>query len=78
MKSGESRWIGRTDLHVFCWAPCDPVPMPDGRVAWKRRQPVYKLLTADCPPNVWDSTGWTTAADVARQIESILTREAAA
>ena len=72
MRSGESRWVGRTDLHVYCWAPCDPVTMANGKTGWQRRAPVYKLLTADDPPNVWEQVGWGTAADVCRRINAIL------
>ena len=31
MTSGECRFVGRVDIHVYCWAPCDLVDMPTGR-----------------------------------------------
>lgn len=45
MTSGECRWIGRHDLHVYCWAPCDAV-QSDGKTRWIRRQPSFRIDTA--------------------------------
>lgn len=75
MTSGECRWVGREDVHVYCWAPCDLVLMPHGRHGWQRRQPVFKAWTSDSVGSPWDDAGWVTAAVVVRQIESILTEE---
>lgn len=64
MTSGEARWIGREDLHVYCWGPMN--------------QPrVYKLWTIDSIGSVWDAAGWTDAAAVAGQIDAIKRRAAA-
>lgn len=62
MVSGECRWIGREDIHVYCMRP---MGLPA----------TYAIA---CPAAGLDAETWTTAADVARQIESILTMEAAA
>lgn len=77
MRSGECRWIGRYDLHVYCWAPCDQVTMANGKTGWQRRAPVYKLLIAGEPPNVWDRVGWGTAAEVCQRINAMMAAEAA-
>lgn len=78
MKSGECRWIGRHDLHVYCWAPLDKIHSDDGRPCrYVRRPSMFKLWTDDAG-SVWDATGWTTAAEVARMIRGILAHEVAA
>lgn len=69
MTSGEVRWIGRPDLHVQCWAPCDLVPMPHGRDGWVRRSPVFRIITADT------TTEWVEAAVAVRQIEALIAQE---
>ena len=61
MTSGECRWIGREDLHVYCWGPMS--------------QPrVYKIWTIDSIGSVWDDEGWTDATTVAKQIAAISRR----
>jgi hypothetical protein len=78
MTSGECRWIGRHDLHVYCVAPCELVRTAFGRDGWQRKPPAFKLWTEGSAGSVWDEGGWTTAANVARQIENILAKEVAA
>lgn len=64
MTSGECRWVGRCDLHVYCLRPAGTAP-------------TFKLLTADDPPDVWQPDGWTTGVAVAVRINAILAADAA-
>lgn len=75
MTSGECRCdLDVPDIHVFCWAPCDPVVRPDGKTAWVRREQRYKVVT-DGDPSPWAShDGWMTLDEVA----AALARRAAA
>lgn len=75
MVSGQCKWIGREDIHVYCHAPMVERLMPTGRTGWQPGPATYSIA---CPSAGLDAETWTTAADVARQIESILTMEAAA
>ena len=75
MVSGQCKWIGREDIHVYCHAPMVERLMPTGRMGWQPGPATYSVV---CPDAGLDAETWTTAADVARQIESILTMEAAA
>ncbi len=68
MKSGECRWLGRHDLHVYCWAPCDRLQDGD-RVRWIRRQPSYRIA---------QSGEWLDAASAAATVEKLLSREGSA
>lgn len=73
MKSGEARWVGRVDIHVYCWAPCDLVEMPSGRTGWQRRVPLYKVWDGEGSP--WDKTGWVSAAEAAAAVRKELKKE---
>ena len=42
MGSGECRWVGRYDIHVYCRNPL----VRDGH-GWRRGLPSYKVVTAD-------------------------------
>jgi hypothetical protein len=42
MGSGECRWVGRHDIHVYCRNPL----LRDGQ-GWRRGLPSYKVVTAD-------------------------------
>lgn len=77
MSSGECRWVGDEGIHVYCWAPCDLVKMPDGRERFLRREPLYKVWTADSIGTVWDAAGWRSAAAVVKQIKDALAAKAA-
>ena len=60
MVSGESRWVLREDIHVYCMAPMG--------------QPATYALA--CPSAGLDAETWTTADHIASQIQSILTSDA--
>ena len=65
MVPGESRWMGRTDLHVYCfgtWVNC----------VYRRDLRAWKLWTADLEAkggSPWDRDGWMTAEQVAQLIK---------
>lgn len=62
MTSGECRWIGRPDIHVYRWSP-------------GRADPLWKVRTVASTGSVWDDAGWSDAATVIRQIETLLKEE---
>lgn len=74
MKPGECRWIGREDINVYCWQPCDLVTMPSGRQGWMRRVATFKVWTAASSGSPWNADGWVPAAVAVRQIEQLLTQ----
>jgi hypothetical protein len=71
MSPGECRWVGREDLHVYCWGTSI-----DGR--YDPRVTQFKLWTADSTGSVWDAAGWKSGPAVAREIEAIIEKEKAA
>ena len=59
MTPGECRWIGRRDIHVYCFGTrVDGRYLPDVRL--------FKIATDEC---VWNEGGWSTAAEIAAQIK---------
>lgn len=56
LQSGECRWIGREDIHVYCHAPMG-------------REPRYCVV---CPEGGLEYGNWTTAAEAAEEVESVL------
>lgn len=36
MFSGQCKWIGEIDVHVYCHHPMREVPGPHGRTVWRR------------------------------------------
>jgi len=71
MAPGECRWVGREDLHVYCWGTS-----VDGR--YDPRATQFKLWTADSTGSVWDAAGWKSGPAVAREIEALIQKEKAA
>lgn len=63
MTSGECRWIGRPDIHVYRWSPI-------------KVDPLWKVRTVASTGSVWDDAGWSDAATVIRQIEALLRKDA--
>ena len=60
LQSGECRWIGREDIHVYCHAPL-------------QHEPRYCVV---CPDGGLEYGNWTTAAEAAAQVEGVLQRTA--
>jgi hypothetical protein len=46
LASGECRWIGRHDVHVYCRAPMVETLMPSGRMGWQPGPASYCVV---CP-----------------------------
>jgi hypothetical protein len=46
LASGECRWIGRRDVHVYCRAPMVETLMPSGRMGWQPGPATYCVV---CP-----------------------------
>lgn len=76
LASGECRWIGREDIHVYCHAPMVQTLMPTGRMGWQPGPASYCVVCPDAELEDYDQ--WVTAREVVRLIESALVMEAAA
>jgi hypothetical protein len=77
MQSGECRWIGREDVHVYCKAPMVEVAMPSGRKGWNRGPRWFAVIcpAAGLPAAASrDQFAWQTADEAAAVIEEILGR----
>ena len=57
MQSGECRWIGREDIHVYCHAPAG-------------REPRYCVV---CPEGGMEHGNWMTADEAGLTVSRILT-----
>lgn len=71
LESGQAKWIGREDIHVYCHHPMRLTMMPTGREGW-RREPAdarYKVLCEDA--GALEGV-WMTAVEAARLVDSIL------
>jgi hypothetical protein len=75
LASGECRWIGREDIHVYCHAPMVERLMPTGRMGWQPGPATYSVV---CPDAGLEPGTWVTAREAVRLIESALVMEAAA
>lgn len=77
MVTGEAKWIGRPDIHCYCHHPMREVVCEDGKIRWQRfaEDAKYSVI---CPDAGLLPGTWTTAAQAARTIDSILSQEAAA
>lgn len=71
LESGQARWIGREDIHVYCHNPMRRALTPTGSEGW-RREPGdarYKVLCEDAGSL---EGVWMTAVEAARLVDSIL------
>jgi hypothetical protein len=75
MVSGQCKWIGREDIHVYCHAPMVERLMPTGRMGWQPGPATYSVV---CPDAGLEPGTWVTAREAVRLIESALVMEAAA
>lgn len=71
LESGEARWIGREDIHVYCKHPMRLTLMPTGREGW-RREPGDARYMVQCEDAGAMEGVWMTAVDAARLVDSIL------
>jgi hypothetical protein len=70
--SGECRWIGREDIHVYCHRPYVEAMMPTGRLGWQPGPATYSVV---CPDVGLEPGTWVTAREAVRLIESALSQE---
>jgi hypothetical protein len=79
LASGECRWIGREDIHVYCHSPMVERLMPTGRMGWQPGPASYCVVCPDAGLEyIEDYDQWVTAREAVRLIESALVMEAAA
>lgn len=71
LSSGECRWIGRHDIHVYCHAPMVETMMPWGRLGWTRR-PEDARYCVVCPDAGLDYGAWMTAEQAAVIVDRIV------
>lgn len=73
MESGQCRWIGRHDIHVYCHNPMREVAGPHGRPAW-RRFPEEARYCVVCPDAgleyLEDYRAWVPAEEAAALVEA--------
>lgn len=71
MASGECRYIGREDVHVYCRNPLISVTGVDGRERWER-QPGAARYSVACPAAGLRYGTWVTACEAASTVSGIL------
>lgn len=71
LESGEARWIGREDIHVYCRHPMRRALMPTGREGWQRL-PEDARYMVQCEDAGSLEGVWMTAAEAARLVDGIL------
>ena len=71
LASGECRWVGREDIHVYCRNPMREVPSPFGRPAW-RRFPEEAVYCVVCPEAGLEYGEWVDAPRAAKRVAKAL------
>jgi len=71
LASGECRWIGREDVHVYCRNPLLRTTGIDGRVGWER-QPGAARYTVVCPAAGLRYGTWVPACEAVDTVSRIL------
>lgn len=71
MTSGQCRWIGRPDIHVYCHHPMVETMMPWGRLGWTRR-PEDTRYCVVCPEAGLNYGTWITAVEAAVIVDRIV------
>jgi hypothetical protein len=69
MASGECRWIGREDVHVYCRRPFVECLMPSGRMGWQPGPATYSVV---CPSAGLKHGTWVQACEATDTIVRIL------
>jgi hypothetical protein len=69
LASGECRWIGRHDVHVYCRAPLVETMMPWGRRGWTRGPATYCVV---CQEAGLEYGEFVDAPRAAKLVEKIL------
>lgn len=65
MESGECRWIGRRDIHVYCRAPL----RQNAEGCWQRSDPQYCVV---CPAAGLRHGQWGTADEARAAIREVI------
>lgn len=71
MASGECRYIGREDVHVYCRNPLTRTTGVDGRVGWER-VPGSARYSVACPAAGLRCGIWVPACDAVDTVSRIL------
>jgi hypothetical protein len=71
MASGECRYIGREDVHVYCRNPLVRVAGVDGRQRWER-QPGAARYSVACPAAGLQYGTWVPACEATDTVSRIL------
>jgi hypothetical protein len=69
LASGECRWIGREDVHVYCRRPFVECLMPSGRMGWQPGPATYSVV---CPSAGLKHGTWVTADNAGSTVIGIL------
>jgi hypothetical protein len=69
LASGECRWIGRRDIHVYCRAPMVETLMASGRMGWQPGPASYCVV---CPEAGLEYGEFVDAPRAAKLVEKIL------
>ena len=71
LESGQARWIGREDIHVYCQHPMRLTLMPTGREGWRREAEGARYMV-QCEGAGGLEGVWMTAVEAARLVDGIL------
>lgn len=71
LDSGECRWIGRHDIHVYCRHPFVETMMPTGRMGWSR-QPADARYCVVCDDAGLERGNWLTLEQATAVVDSLV------
>lgn len=71
MESGECRWVGRHDVHVYCRHPFVKTLMPTGRMGWTRPAGAARYCVV-CPEAGLEYGNWLPLEQAAAIVDSIV------
>ena len=69
LHTGECKWIGREDVHVYCRRPFVERMMPTGRVGWQPGPATYSVV---CPDAGLAPGEWVGAVEAVRLVEGAI------
>ena len=69
LASGECRWIGREDVHVYCRRPFVQCLMPSGRMGWQPGPATYSVV---CPSAGLKHGTWVPVCEATDTVSRIL------
>ena len=71
LESGECRWVGRRDIHVYCQHPFVETMMQTGRVGWTRPAGTARYCVV-CPEAGLEYGDWLTLEQAAAIVDSLV------